>query len=757
MKFSFSKGKKLIALALVSALLLSALPLTLSASALTFAEFQAAEPTSIFTAPNTMVYSENAFTLDDYQQHFTKSSAATASSVADGQLVVPNGGNTRASFTYHKTPSLNQYVKVVLDGTKLGGTTLIWARSNIVDRGTTSDNLVPVGYNLRVATDANSNVTLHLWKNTLTGGYKETKIGQTATFNGVGSGNVKLDATIEMTVVYDEATKKSVIKIAGYKSTNLAFTATFEDGTEELQTAGHVGVAANGAASYIKEFTYHSTDENVAKEAIKTYSFADKNNWFNVINDNNVASVADGKLTLVGGSMARNSAFFYNSPSVNQYVSATFETHKFTNAEGTESYYEGNDPVIWLKGTKVARMNADGTPNSETYVPVGYFVKVSFPDNPTANTSANIALFKQTVNENNVLQGEVKLADICNYNPLSSDGKIYYDVRVEGSVVYDANGTATIKVRVFKGTYQYPEVSFTDTDAKIAPAGYAGISALGGTINCTHFENQHEVAAVNGYIAENSAKADNTVMFGTVMAIDPNKNYELSVLVDGDIDLDPIFLSYKGNKSITLTSDKAISTVDANGYKRYTFGVALEGASTNASTYYNNNSSNVAYTVVLIGFKMIDAGQTFTKYTDFSLREVTENEGVKTYGSNLIVNGDFKMGLLGWNAGLGLTTYEYIGGMGAVDSKESTSNRVYFFQDTNKYNYLENFIADAYLPTGEQNGEGIVDICDLVYMQTNWDSISADYNIYVDTNKDGKLSLAEDTAALRTLLLNLGN
>ena len=761
MKISFSKGKKLIAIALVSALLLTALPMTLSASALTYNEFLTTEPTAIFSSPNTKVYSEDSFTLEDYRQHFTKSASAMASSVVDGELVVPNGGNTRASLTYHKTASLNQYAKVVLDGPKTSaGTTLIWTRMNLIDRGTASDNIVPIGYNLRVVYDAKNYVTLHLWKNTfINNTYAEKKIGQTASFHALsGNDSSKLDVTVEMTVTFDVPTKKSVIKVTGYKSTNLAFTATFEDDAEGLQGAGYVGIASNGASSYVKEFAYHSTDDNVAKDIFKTYSFADKTNWFNVVNNNKVASVADGKLTIEGGSMARNSAIFYDSPSVNQYVSATFETHKFTNEEKTEVYYEGNDPVLWLKGTKVARMHADGTPNGETYIPAGYFVKVTFPDNPTANTSAQITLLKQTVNENNVLQGETKLRDICTYNPLSSDGKTYYDVRIEGSVVYDANGTATIKVRAFKGTYQFPEVTVTDTDAKIAPAGYAGVSALGGAINCTHFENQHEVAAVDAYIAENSARADGIVMFGNVMAIDPTKNYELSVLVDGDIDLDPLFISYQGNKNITLTSDKATSTVDANGYKRYTFDVVLTDAGTNSATYYLDASDNKTYyTVVIVGFKMIDASQAYTKYTDFALREVLDNGDTKTYGSNLITNGDFKMGLFGWSADLGLTSYQYIGGIGAVDTKNSSSNRVYYFQETNKYNYLENFIADAYLPTGEQNGEGIVDICDLVYMQTNWDSISADYDIYVDTNKDGKLSLAEDIAALRTLLLNLGN
>ena len=749
MKISFSKGKKLIAIALVSALLLTALPMTLSASADTVV-------TEVNTAPNTNVFTTSYFTDKDLASSFTKWSSGGAT-ISDGVLTLTGiSNNTRDNAYFYNTPSLNQTASMTFEtneaSTTCKGSAVLWIRGGSYYRSQYKDN-VPTGYYLS-AYIASSTCTVTLNKayvkdeGTDSEAYGIAALGKLDGFAYVDSG-VYSAITIEATANYDTAINGTVISIRILKNGTTMYAATIEDFESELQDAGKVGFAyqkgETNSSINITGYSYHTTDNEVNKSVIGQSYFTADNLTENMgyIVSNNKVTAAEGAINITPApSNYRDASIFTTSQYLNGTVRAVVKTpHTIANnALGTA--YQQN-VAVWLRATTTKRENG-------ATVPIGYFAVVSF----TAAGYAEIKLYKQGLNDNKTdITGHKEISTSkVSMAPLAHDGSKMWNVELVADVKTE-NGATTITLTVYKSTNVAGTLTATDSEevlqvegkAGVAASSIPGVTATDSKITALYVNAESPVD--NAFLQENTAKTTGA-MVAQLVALEKGATYQFSAKVDKDFTNEPLTVMYKtgnyaGNR-LTFTPTTEGVVVDAK-YKKYTYTFTVGDDAV---------VSNNGWVYAFAGYAQSNSTVNSIRYTDFELRKVTDG----AVGGNLMVNGDFKMGAYAWNSqisesgGTSITSWNLA--FNGLDDISVYSNRFKYYRDSNKFNYWNNFVADDYTAGDVNSAEG-VDICDLVYL-TNMST----YDIYADMNCDGDITVDDETL-LRTTVLNgvvdLGN
>ena len=151
----------------------------------------------------------------------------------------------------------------------------------------------------------------------------------------------------------------------------------------------------------------------------------------------------------------------------------------------------------------------------------------------------------------------------------------------------------------------------------------------------------------------------------------------------------------------------------------------------------------------IVGFNQKDATKYNFKLTNFELREIKADG---TLGANLIVNGDFKMGLCGWSSDLsanGVFTNTLVR---PADAKLDVRGRMNYYRDENNYNFYSMFAVENFADyMGDVNLDGTFNLRDLVRIKKELVN-EADYNLYGDMNADAVIN-ATDIAQIRKDLL----
>lgn len=728
--------KTAISLMLTAALLISAIPAV-------FAETDA-EITAVNVAPNTQVYSTDYFTESSFNSNFTLWQQKKAT-ISDGILNIAGTATTRGSAYMHNVPSLNQTASMTLAmGEGNTSNAILWLRVNSFDRGTANDNIVPTGYYLNTRITNGSNCYVRLQKAyTVDGAYTTAIINQSLTVDALSSDGTRYcDITVVGSAVYDEVANTTVINVKIYKDNTLLSSNSFEDNQPELQKAGKVGIAVNGADTSInfKGFSYNTTDSDVAKSIANISNF-DSDNFaanFAKVKTTTLPTFSNGAATFANSGNNRDNAWVSNKTALNQTVSATVKApHSFVDGVAN---YVANTAVIWIRSNFFTR------PSNETAL-CGYYATVT---TYTTSDTARIAVYKQGFNDAGTdITGATTISS-WNIPLTTSAGDSFADVTVKANIAYDeATGENTIAIETYKGTYHFANMDYSFTDATFTTAGSAGLAAMAGGATFTSFVvDTTESAVDSAYVVENSGKG-NGAMFGQVLWVDPTATYELSAVVDGDFTNEPITLAYRTAASaatkISFGPETEGVVVDTR-YNKYTYTIDMSALTVMADSD--------GFVPVYVGFSMNDAAKNGIKYTNFELRKVTDG----VVGGNLLVNGDFKMGFFGWSESLmdngSTATWKTI--YCAQDAGVASSNkRMTYYRDSDNVNYWSNFVVENYADyIGDANCDDEIDIRDLVCAKKN--AVKAIYNIYADMDQDGNIG-AIDLTEIRTDILESKN
>lgn len=759
--------RSLIAIAMTLAIILSAFSmLGLTATAATDSA------TAVTSAPDTKVFATESFTESEFSANFTKWNTASGDySIADGVLSITEVGNTRNSAYMHNVASLNSHVSVTLlpdETTKTGA--IIWLRAHEYTRS--NGEIAPNGYYVQLLKSATRyDVTLHKSYEKEDGSWAHNeKIGTIASIDAGSSSDARgyCDIKVDATVEYDEQAAASVINVRVYKTntsstetdtaSTLMNSVTIVDDEAELQSAGKVGLAALKAHTddvqtvNIKAFSYHSTDSDIER-TIYNYSastFADNMTAFG---NNTKATVnGDGTLTIAGGTgNERDGAQFTQKDALNQSVVATIKNpHTVINAENAEYNRVASNAVVWLRGNTITRPNG-------TLGAYGYFVQVDFK---TSNDNALINMYKHTLkNDGTEAEPALNIAGASNMgttsgsdmnvniNSLSSTGTEYCDITIDASIT-TVNGVDNITVKIYKNTTLVKTLTYTYTDAYLPRAGKAGLAAKSAAATFSAFKatSTDSVSDAHCYIEENSKKAG--VVFGQILSINPSAKYQLSVLADGDFTNEPICFIYNG-----ITTPVEFTPTDSDvadkRYQKYTYTIDVTNATAGSNMFKGNDTANTALAPAIVGFHQTDVTQYNFKLTNFELREINDDG---TLGANLIVNGDFKMGLCGWSSNLsekGAFTDTLVR---PADAKFDVRGRINYYRDANNYNFYSMFAVENFADyMGDVNLDGTFNLRDLVRIKKELVN-EADYNLYGDMNADSAIN-AEDIAQIRKDLL----
>lgn len=748
--------RSLIAIAMTLAIILSAFSmLGLTATAATDSA------TAVKSAPDTKVFATESFTESEFSANFTKWNTASGDySIADGVLSITEVSNTRNSAYMHNVASLNSHVSVTLlpdETTKTGA--IIWLRAHEYTRS--NGEIAPNGYYVQLLKSATRyDVTLHKSYEKEDGSWAHNeKIGKIASIDAGSSSDARgyCDIKVDATVEYDEQAVASVINVRVYKTntsstetdtaSTLMNSVTIVDDEAELQSAGKVGLAALKAHTddvqtvNIKAFSYHSTDSDIERTIYKysASTFADNMTAFG---NNTKATVnGDGTLTIAGSNNdARTAAQFTKKDALNQRVVATIKTpHYYTDDTAT---YIASNAYVWLRSSTITR---ESNGQKAAY---GYYVTVVY--NATSD-SVNVRLWNQTLNAAGtdiVGQASMDANNGYSFGTKSSSGNVFCDVTVDASIT-TTGGVDYITLDIYKNDYRMKSLSYTCEDVNLQKAGKAGMSSgqAAATFSAFKATSTDAVSDAHCYIEENSAKAG--VVFGQILSINPSAKYQFSVLADGDFTNEPLCFIYNG---ITTPVEFTPADVDANDnrYQKYTYTIDVTNATAGSNMFKGNDTANTALAPAIIGFHQTDDVTQYNfKLTNFELREINEDG---TLGANLIVNGDFKMGLCGWSSNLsekGAFTDTLVR---PADAKLDVRGRINYYRDANDYNFYSMFAVENFADyLGDVNLDGTFNLRDLVRIKKELVN-EADYNLYADMNADSAIN-AEDIAQIRKDLL----
>ena len=373
------------------------------------------------------------------------------------------------------------------------------------------------------------------------------------------------------------------------------------------------------------------------------FSQDDVSTW-KLANTTNI--IADEKISLKSSAAdAHSSVAIRPEESNTQFVRAVFNTADFSNSR----------PVVWARASYLEA----GKNESLT----GYYLAFE-GDNP-------------------VLYKREKFGDTYKDTCLTYCGRITWDNDKEYTLEIDVTGiedATVINVRVYKSASLYLQArqTFVDSTNPIVKGG-AGISLKASAADAAGKFDKFDYYSTDGvkeyYRAYENGKKTG-VSFAQSVAINKDTEYTLSVEIDEADAYEPLVISYAttgattGSHILAQIKDCVVNEVNGKNVYSYTFKLADQGGTIYYNYDYRSAGDTFRTTPVFIGFRQSDA-TIKNKYSKFTLCE-KKSDG--SFGPNLLVNGDFKLGLYGWSDELDVA-FNHSGGyslFGEVTSKNSS-------------------------------------------------------------------------------------
>lgn len=355
------------------------------------------------------------------------------------------------------------------------------------------------------------------------------------------------------------------------------------------------------------------------KVYVSDFSSDDSSTW--KLSDS-TAKIADGKLSLTAATAnSYSSAAVRTEERKSQYVRAVFNTSDFSNSR----------PVVWARATLLETGNPESL--------VGYYL---------AFEGTSPALYKRE-----------KSGDTYKDTVLAYCGAITWDSNKEYTLEIDVTGTAdaaVITARIYKSTslalqgiQTYVDVTNPYTKGSAAVSLKATAANATGKFDKLEYYTTDNVSEIY-YAQENGIKTG--VSFAQHTALLRDTQYTLSVEVAEAEVYEPLVISYAttatnvGEHILINPKDCVITKKNGKNVYSYTFKLADQTIAPLYKYDYRYSANSLRTTPVFIGFRQSDANIKGNKYTNFQLREIKADG---TFGPNILVNGDFKLGLYGWS------------------------------------------------------------------------------------------------------------
>lgn len=325
----------------------------------------------------------------------------------------------------------------------------------------------------------------------------------------------------------------------------------------------------------------------------------------------------------------------------------------------TESYlnntvrvdYEINDksyPIVWTR----AKINNRNSLSTVT----GYFVKT----NIISDNKARAELYKRYVNNSGSYIDD-KIMN-CGVGIEPDNSTFGIEIAVEGS------NPTVIAVRTYKGDELVGSNTVIDYQTDLQTAGSAGLSVFGpkdSTVKISGFSYTSDDNVIDEYYAEQTAKCNNDKIFAQQISADTNKSYTFSATVEKSDDYQPFYIAYKDKggkvKEISIKPEDCV-VVSEKGLKTYTYTVDFSKMDytgyTSANYRITDGENSIDLIPVIVGVKLSNDSLKGNKYSVFHFNE-NKVDGSK--GPNLIINSEFKSGLLGWTDSFTGKAFDNIG------------------------------------------------------------------------------------------------
>lgn len=335
------------------------------------------------------------------------------------------------------------------------------------------------------------------------------------------------------------------------------------------------------------------------------------------------------------------------------------------------------NPEVW------ARVQTDSTGK----VTGGYFVRFV---SPTANSSSGMvnnayAMLYKLTTEN----GTRKVTALAKLGTVDYEKDTATSVEL---VVTGTNPTVVTAVMYKNNSFAHKNVVIDDS-TQLQKAGTAGLTyqkasgkSVADTFSADNFEytttdnetGEYYQSGQKGTIWHN---ANTTSQFAQVLVLDPSKTYVFEA-IGSTSNTKSIFADYETteNKSSSFFADDELPTVTVSddGYNLYRYELNFPAnAKRNSNFYHSEGGQNVNYTRVRVGYTRGSSNAMNNAIADFTRFTVYEKDDPNK--TNLLVNGDFKMGLYGWfNTSLSAATaneYNFLGGFKEGTTSGFTGNR----------------------------------------------------------------------------------
>lgn len=393
------------------------------------------------------------------------------------------------------------------------------------------------------------------------------------------------------------------------------------------------------------------------------------------INSSVDASVSGGKLVLKGaGSSSSMDAMLYrDEQATEQRVRVNFNATNSIN------------PEVW------ARVQTD----SSGKVTGGYFVRFI---SGTQSAGKRLYLYRAYTDESNKLR-EVKLADL---------GKVGYEATNTVGIELIVSGTnpTSVTANLYKNAALAHKNVVVDNTAELQASGGAALTyrvADGATVESTFSalefqytstDNEHGEYYISGL--KGTAWHNTSLTFTQFTVLDPSKTYVFEALASKS-NTQKLVVHYAdtdGKAQSLFEADEAPKvSVSDDGYNllRYEINLPLTAERNSDFSQYTDGVAT-PFTRVRVGHTRNYDNMGVAEFTRFTLYE--KDDPNKT---NLLVNGDFKMGFLGWiTTGTGgVNDFQYFTHIAeGVATLNSSRGEVRDFDATAKENFKSNINVD---------------------------------------------------------------
>lgn len=332
------------------------------------------------------------------------------------------------------------------------------------------------------------------------------------------------------------------------------------------------------------------------------------------------------------------------------------------------------NPEVW------ARVQTDSTGK----VTGGYFVRfVSSTANSSGTVNNTYAMLYKLTTEN----GTRKVTTLAKLGTVNYEKDKPTSVEL---VVTGTNPTVVTAVMYKNNSFAHKNVVVDDSEQlqKLGKAGLTYQKANGKSVTDTFSADNFEYTTTDnetGEYYQSGQKgttwhnATTSSRIAQVLVLDPSKTYVFEAIGSKN-NTKNIFADYESTDGATTSffadDETPTVTVSDDGYTLYRYELNFPAnAKRNSNFYHSEDAQNVNYTRVRVGYSRGSSDSMNNAIADFTRFTVYEKDDPNK--TNLLVNGDFKMGFYGWfNIGTGTgNMYQYLGGFKEGTTSGFTADR----------------------------------------------------------------------------------